>query len=173
MMRFSSVDSLLQQTATNGSLIGKSLAFPGTVYGYASLKCRTTVPGISFVIFQTVLVVVNRTTSLPQITLPRSREVKVSFSTANIRSSSNNKLNHVYTSNNYTRNFYFNRISRLWNKLPSIDLSQPLSVIKVNIYIYINTSHFIFQLTILVRIIFVADVNIREKSRCGHCACIY
>ena len=69
----------------------------------------------------------------------------VSFSTANTRSSSNNKLNHVYTSNNYTRNFYFNRISRLWNKLPSIDLSQPLSVIKVNIYKYLHqhfTVHF-------------------------------
>ena len=64
---------------------------------------------------------------------------------ANTRSSSNNKLNHVYTSNNYTRNFYFNRISRLWNKLPSIDLSQPLSVIKVNIYKYLHqhfTLHF-------------------------------
>ena len=68
----------------------------------------------------------------------------VSFSTANTRSSSNNKLNHVYTSNNYTRNFYFNRISRLWNKLPSIDLSQPLSVIKVNIYKYLH-QHFILH----------------------------
>ena len=69
----------------------------------------------------------------------------VSFSTTNTRSSSNNKLNHVYTCNNYTRNFYFNRISRLWNKLPSIDLSQPLSVIKVNIYKYLHqhfTLHF-------------------------------
>jgi len=68
----------------------------------------------------------------------------ISFSTVNTRSSSNNKLNHVFTSNNYTRNFYFNRISRLWNKLPSIDLSQPVSLIKANIYKYLH-QHFILH----------------------------
>jgi len=65
----------------------------------------------------------------------------VSFSTANTRSSSRNKLNHVHTSNNYTRNFYFNRISRLWNKLPTIDLSQSLPTIKAKIYCYLS-QHF-------------------------------
>jgi len=55
----------------------------------------------------------------------------ISFSTANTRSSSSNKLNHIHSSNNYTRNFYFNRITRLWNKLPIIDLSLSPPTIKL------------------------------------------
>ena len=64
----------------------------------------------------------------------------VSFSTSNTRSASTNKLNPTHTNSNYFRNFYFNRLPRIWNKLPSIDLSLSLPTIKTIIYnyIYIN-----------------------------------
>jgi len=61
----------------------------------------------------------------------------VSFSTINTRSSSTNKLTHTRSNNNYTRNFYFNRLPRLWNKLPSIDLNLSLPTIKSIIYDYL------------------------------------
>ena len=53
----------------------------------------------------------------------------VSFSTINTRSISTNKLIHICT-NNYTKNF-FNRLPRILNKLPFIDLTshyQPLKL---------------------------------------------
>jgi len=50
----------------------------------------------------------------------------VSFSTSNTRSSSTNKLNHVRTNSNYNRNFYFNRIPRIWNQLSyTLTLTNP------------------------------------------------
>ena len=61
----------------------------------------------------------------------------VQFSHNNTRSSSTNKLQYVYSSNNYLRNFYFTRLPRLWNCLPLIDLNQPLSSIKSTIYNYL------------------------------------
>ena len=61
----------------------------------------------------------------------------VQFSHNNTRSSSTNKLQYVYSSNNYLRNFYFTRLPRLWNCLPRIDLNRPLSSIKSTIYNYL------------------------------------
>ena len=46
----------------------------------------------------------------------------ITFSHANTRSSTTNKLHHVHTHNNCFHNFYFNRMPRLWNSLPPIDL---------------------------------------------------
>ena len=66
----------------------------------------------------------------------------VSFSTNSTRSASTNKLNHIHTNNNYSRNFYFSRLPRIWNKLPFIDLSQSLPTIKAFIYDYLK-QHFI------------------------------
>ena len=66
----------------------------------------------------------------------------VSFSTSNTRSASTNKLNPTHTNSNYFRNFYFNRLPRIWNKLPSIDLSLSLPTIKTIIYNYLH-QHFI------------------------------
>ena len=66
----------------------------------------------------------------------------VSFSASNTRSSSTNKLNHVRTNSNYNRNFYFNRIPRIWNQLPYIDINQSLPVIKATIYNHL-WQHFI------------------------------
>ena len=46
----------------------------------------------------------------------------VSFSSSNTRSSGT-KLQHRYSPNNLFRHFYFNRLPRLWNRLPpSLDL---------------------------------------------------
>ena len=85
-----------------------------------------------------------------------------SFSTANTRSSSSNKLNHVHSSNNYTRNFYFNRITRLWNKLPIINLNLSLPTIKAKIYSYLH-QHFTMN--------FIADnpCTYHFCCRCSNC----
>ena len=61
----------------------------------------------------------------------------ISFSSSNTRSSSTNKLNHVRTNSNYARNFYFNRIPRIWNQLPCIDINQSLPVINATIQNYL------------------------------------
>ena len=66
----------------------------------------------------------------------------ISFSSSNTRSSSANKLNHTLTNRNYTRNFYFNRLSRIWNQLPCIDINQSLPVIKDAIHKYL-WQHFV------------------------------
>ena len=47
----------------------------------------------------------------------------------------------VPTTTSYTRNFYFNRLPRIWNKLPLIDLNQSLLTIKTTIYNYLQ-QHF-------------------------------
>ena len=65
----------------------------------------------------------------------------VTFSTINTRSTSTNMLVHIRTNTNYTRNFYFNRLPRLWNKLPFIDLNQSLPTIRTTIYNYLQ-QHF-------------------------------
>ena len=54
----------------------------------------------------------------------------ISFSNINTRSSSCNKLIHIFHSSNLNRYFFFHRIPRLWNSIPIIDLSLSLSTIK-------------------------------------------
>ena len=49
----------------------------------------------------------------------------IKFCHHSTRSSSSNKLEHVFTSSNQQRNFYFNRLPRTFNSLPVIDLTQP------------------------------------------------
>ena len=41
----------------------------------------------------------------------------------------------------YTRNFYFNRLPKLWKKLPFINLDHSISTIKTTIYTYLH-DHF-------------------------------
>ena len=53
----------------------------------------------------------------------------VSFCSGCTRSSSHNKLRTSYSPRNYIMNFYFNRLPRLWNSLPTIDLSLPANII--------------------------------------------
>ena len=51
------------------------------------------------------------------------------FSACSTRSSTI-KLIHTRSSNNTSRHFYFNRLPRLWNTLPPIDLNLPINTIK-------------------------------------------
>ena len=51
------------------------------------------------------------------------------FTTRNT-SSSNIRLVHTRSSNNSFRHFYFNRLPRLWNALPPINLDLPIYLIK-------------------------------------------
>ena len=54
----------------------------------------------------------------------------VTFHTSSTRSSTHLKLKHVLSRTNSARHFYFNRIPRLWNSLPTFDLDQSISSIK-------------------------------------------
>ena len=58
----------------------------------------------------------------------------IQFVSSSTRSGSNNKLVISLTCSSKVRHFYFNRIARLWNRLPHIDLSLSLLAIKHNIY---------------------------------------
>jgi len=46
------------------------------------------------------------------------------------KSSSCNKLKHIFTSSNKQRKFYFNSLPRTFNSLPTIDLTRPFLTIK-------------------------------------------
>ena len=57
----------------------------------------------------------------------------VQFCSHPTRGSSNLKLKHSLCRTEIERSFYFNRIPRLWNSLPTLDINLPLSVIKSGI----------------------------------------
>ena len=65
----------------------------------------------------------------------------VTFSDSSTRSSSSNKLNHTLSSSTSTSHYYFNRLPRLWNSLPPIDLDSSTNTIKSSIIKYL-WSHF-------------------------------
>ncbi len=54
----------------------------------------------------------------------------ITFSTLSTRSGSTNKLCYKYTRTSATRHFYFNRLVKLWNVLPQIDLTRSFPAIK-------------------------------------------
>ena len=58
--------------------------------------------------------------------------VYVNFCQLSTRSSANSKLKHVFSSTNNCkqRNFYFNRLPRIYNALPALDLNQSFITIK-------------------------------------------
>ena len=66
----------------------------------------------------------------------------VSFSNNSTRSSTTHKLVHNYTRTSTHRHFYFNRIVRLWNNLPPIDLSKSVQCIKSHLYSHL-WNHFL------------------------------
>ena len=68
----------------------------------------------------------------------------VSFAHCNTRSSTTGKLQHIYSCNNYTKNFYFNRLPQIWNSLPPIDLSLSIPVIKTMLYKFL-WNHFLLN----------------------------
>ena len=57
----------------------------------------------------------------------------IQFFSHSTRSSSSLKLRHCLSKNNTQSNFYFNRIPRLWNSIPPIDISLSLPAIKSNL----------------------------------------
>ena len=61
----------------------------------------------------------------------------ISFSECNTRSSTYNKLIHTNSPTNSSRHFHFNRLPRLWNSLPPIDLDISLSTIKSTLIDYL------------------------------------
>ena len=65
----------------------------------------------------------------------------ISFTVVNTRSRGV-KLRHNVSSTSKECHFYFNRISRLWNSLPIIDLNLPINLIKSKIKFYF-WQHFI------------------------------
>ena len=65
----------------------------------------------------------------------------ITFSNSNTRSSSHRKLQHTNASTTSFRHFYFNRIPRLWNSLPPIDLDSSIASIKFNLTKFLWT-HF-------------------------------
>ena len=66
----------------------------------------------------------------------------ITFSDSNTRSSSKAKMVHLRSCNNKNRHYYFNRLPRLWNFLPSVDLSLPLNTIKKHLLSHLK-DHFI------------------------------
>ena len=66
----------------------------------------------------------------------------ITLSSNSTRSSSHSKLTHSQSSSSKCHHFYFNRLPRLWNSLPSIDITLSLPLIKtqLNNYFY---HHFI------------------------------
>ena len=66
----------------------------------------------------------------------------VAFNTSTTRSGTYNKLIHNFTSTSHAHHFYFNRITRLWNSLPYIDLSLSVNTIKSILYNYF-WNHFV------------------------------
>ena len=72
----------------------------------------------------------------------------ISFADGNTRSSMRGKMTHVRNNNNTSRHFFFNRIPRLWNALPPMDLSLSITTNKRKVYNFLWT-HFLsnFQIT--------------------------
>ena len=64
----------------------------------------------------------------------------LTFTSSKTRSSSNFKLQCIRSSNNLTRNFYFNRFPCLWNALPPVDINCSINMIKSAIKSYFLVS---------------------------------
>ena len=60
----------------------------------------------------------------------------ISFSSGSTRSASSGKLVHNFTHYCSSRHFYFNRIVRLWNALPQINLNDSFFTIKRKVRSY-------------------------------------
>ena len=66
----------------------------------------------------------------------------IKFVTGNTRSASSNKLHQARSTNNTNNNFYFNRLPRIWNALPIIDLNEHPTRIKNKLSKYLR-KHFL------------------------------
>ena len=66
----------------------------------------------------------------------------VTFSSNSTRSSTHLKLQHTWSRSNSISHFYFNRLPRLWNSLPAIDLELSIPAIKKKVQLFL-WDHFI------------------------------
>ena len=83
----------------------------------------------------------------------------ISFADGNIRSSTRGKMIHVRNNNNTSRHFFFNRIPRLWNALPSMDLSLSIATNKRKVHnFYGHIFYLAFNMITRVHFIFYAHV---------------
>ena len=88
----------------------------------------------------------------------------VNFSSTAMRSSSQTKLRHTRSRTNCFRHFYFNRLPRLWNSLPPLDIS--LSLISLHSKIVeIFWNHF--------NVNFISDNPCTYHYKCPCARCIY
>ena len=86
------------------------------------------------------------------------------FSSTGTRSSAGLKMSHRFAATNSAKHFYFNRLPRLWNSLPPIDISLSVDVIKSQV-IKCFYSHFLdnFESNTICRFHFLCPC-----SKCGH-----
>ena len=66
----------------------------------------------------------------------------VTFCSGSTRSSVSFKLVHSFSRNNKIKHFYFHRLPRLWNSLPTIDINQSVRLIKRKLQSFL-WNHFI------------------------------
>ena len=81
----------------------------------------------------------------------------VKFTTNRTRSSSNCKLKCILpkSSNNHLKFVFFNRVVKLWNALPIIDLHLSINILKHNLY---APSFGITSLIILIPILYALGI---------------
>ena len=65
----------------------------------------------------------------------------VTFCSGRTRSSTYFKLRHSLTKKNSVCHFYFNRLRRLWNSLPYIDVDQSIAVIEMKLKNFMNLNN--------------------------------
>ena len=130
------------------------------------LQCRT-LPLMYFLELNDILFLVK---SLKSPTPAFNILNYVTFNTSTTRSGTFNKLIHNFTSTSHAHHFYFNRIVRLWNSLPYIDLSLSIDTINQNFTIFsgnillhtsiqtIHTHFIIFVPVIIVHIFHITHL---------------
>ena len=89
----------------------------------------------------------------------------LSFSNSATRSSTHFKLQHSVSRSNICRHFYFKRLPRLWNSLPTINLDQSISTIRKKLYRFM-WNHFEHN--------FHSDIpcSYHFLCPCNKCACL-
>ena len=74
----------------------------------------------------------------------------VQFCSSNTRSFTHLKMKQPFLKLNCVRHFYFNRLPRLWNSIPPIDLDQSLPSIKHTLHTYFSSGTTFSTTSILI-----------------------
>ncbi len=70
----------------------------------------------------------------------------VKIQDSNTRTSDKLSVKHTRSATKFDQQFYFNRIPRLWNNLPSVDLSLSSNTIKRNLFKFLCMVSFLSEL---------------------------